>query len=78
MVSGAVITTNAHDLIIATTSGQVIRIAVETVKKLSRQASGVILIRMNGMDRVSTMTVVGEEAAETEEANNKQTIPEQK
>ncbi|HSX41938.1 MAG TPA: DNA gyrase subunit A [Candidatus Saccharimonadales bacterium] len=60
LTAGEVLDAAAHDLVIATTSGQVIRISVGSVKKLSRQASGVILIRMNGDDRVSTMAVVAE------------------
>lgn len=68
LVAGSVINDSSKDMIIATTSGQVIRISVESVKKLSRQASGVILIRMNGDDRVSTLTVVEEsDESETEE-----------
>ncbi|MBI4948225.1 DNA gyrase subunit A [Candidatus Berkelbacteria bacterium] len=71
LVSGAVIDQNSRDIIISTTSGQVIRITVESVKALSRQASGVILIRLNGTDKVSTMTVV-------EESQSEETTPEEK
>jgi len=66
LVAGAVLDENSIDMIIATHSGQVIRIAVSSVKKLSRQASGVILIRLNGQDKVSTLTVVGEGQGEPE------------
>lgn len=58
LAAGSVIDDQASDLIIASQSGQVIRISVATVKKLSRQASGVILIRLNAGDQVSTMAVV--------------------
>lgn len=71
LVAGAVVTVESKDLIIATTSGQVIRIAIDSVKKLSRQASGVILIRMNGSDKVSTMTVVNDEDVIEEAAPEK-------
>lgn len=64
LTAGEVINADAQDLVIATTSGQVIRIPVASVKKLSRQASGVILIRLNGSDRVSTMAVVSESEEE--------------
>ncbi|QQG50164.1 MAG: DNA gyrase subunit A [Candidatus Berkelbacteria bacterium] len=64
LADGAVATAEAKDLIISTITGQVIRIGVSSVKKLSRQASGVILIRLNENDRVSSLTVVGEEAEE--------------
>lgn len=64
LIAGAVFDKKAKDIVISTTSGQVIRISAASVKKLSRQASGVILIRMNGPDRVSTLTVVEEGEAE--------------
>ncbi len=60
LADGAVLNEGADDLIIATNTGQVIRISVQAVKKLSRQASGVILIRLNESDRVSSLTVVDE------------------
>lgn len=71
LVAGAVFDNNSKDIVISTTSGQVIRIPAGSVKKLSRQASGVILIRMNGSDRVSTLTVVEESEDEASEPNNK-------
>lgn len=66
LVSGAVITNSARDMIISTTGGQIIRISVKSIKQLSRQASGVILIRPNAGDVVSTMAVVSESDKETE------------
>lgn len=60
LAAGTVLREDSQDLIIATVSGQVIRIAVAQVKKLSRQASGVILIRLNGNDKVTALTVVEE------------------
>lgn len=65
LADGAVITSEARDLIISTVTGQIIRIGVDSVKKLSRQASGVILIRLNDNDHVSSLTVVGDEAEDT-------------
>ncbi len=67
LAAGEVIAADAQDMVIATTSGQVIRIPIASVKKLSRQASGVILIRLNGTDKVSTLTIVAEGSAEDEE-----------
>lgn len=64
LVTGTVIEEGAQDLIIATTSGQVIRIAVDSVRMLSRNASGVILIRVNQGDKVSSLAVVGAEDGE--------------
>ncbi len=64
LADGSVVYEAAKDLIIATTSGQVLRIPLASVKKLSRQASGVILIRMNEGDKVSSLTVVSETEAE--------------
>lgn len=64
LAAGAVLNSESKDIIIATVSGQVIRITTESVKKLSRQASGVILIRMNGADKVSALTVVEDSVEE--------------
>lgn len=60
LAAGAVLNDHSLDMIIATVSGQVIRIPVAQVKKLSRQASGVILIRLNGADKVTALTVIEE------------------
>jgi len=57
LVAGTVVSAQAKDLIIATTNGQVIRIDAKSVKQLSRQASGVILIRLDKEDRVSSLAL---------------------
>lgn len=57
---GSVIDEGAKDMIIASTSGQVLRININSIKTLSRQASGVILIRLNGSDKVSSISVVND------------------
>ncbi|MEK7171023.1 MAG: DNA gyrase C-terminal beta-propeller domain-containing protein [Patescibacteria group bacterium] len=67
LAGGTVITKQSRDLIIVSDSGQVIRIPITSVKKLSRQASGVILMRSSGSDKVVSLTVVSE-AEETVEA----------
>jgi len=59
LVFGSVVTKNSRDLIIVTTFGQVIRISADSVKRLSRQASGVILMRLASGDKVSAFAVVG-------------------
>lgn len=69
LAGGTVITKQSRDLIIVSDSGQVIRIPISSVKKLSRQASGVILMRSSGTDKVVSMTVVDE--AEEETPSNK-------
>jgi DNA gyrase subunit A len=71
LADGAVVTKEDKDFIISTTSGQVIRIGISSVKRLSRQASGVILIRMNGDDQVSSLTPVGEDEVEAEDPKAK-------
>jgi len=58
LAGGAVLNDQSKDLIIVTNSGQVIRIGVESVKRLSRQASGVILMRSSKGDHVVSLTVV--------------------
>ncbi|MEX1123954.1 MAG: DNA gyrase subunit A [Patescibacteria group bacterium] len=60
LVTGEVIEPDATEIIIATTSGQIIKIPASSLKKLSRQASGVILMRTNGSDKVSNLTVIYE------------------
>lgn len=68
LVGGVVLSDLEDDLILATSGGQVIRIAVQSVKQLSRQASGVILIRPNAGDHVCALTLVGKEAMSNKEA----------
>lgn len=60
LVAGEVIEPGSADLMIATTSGQIIKIPAASVKMLSRQASGVILMRTHPGDKVSNLTVVYE------------------
>ncbi len=60
LVAGEVIEPGSADLMITTTSGQVIKIPASSIKKLSRQASGVILMRTHPGDKVSNLTVVYE------------------
>jgi DNA gyrase subunit A len=60
LVAGAVINHGAKDMIISSLGGQVIRISIASVKQLSRQASGVILIRLNSGDTANSLTVVNE------------------
>lgn len=67
LAGGTVINDRSKDLIIVTNSGQVIRIPGASVKQLSRQASGVILMRSSKDDYVVSLTVVddSEEVEET-------------
>ncbi|MEX1052134.1 MAG: DNA gyrase subunit A [Patescibacteria group bacterium] len=62
LVAGEVIEPASADLMIATVSGQVIKIPAGSVKMLSRQASGVILMRTHPGDKVSNLTVIYESA----------------
>lgn len=66
LVAGEVFESGARDVIITTTAGQVIKISAESIKKLSRQASGVILMRLAKTDKVSSLTVVYESEKEDE------------
>lgn len=58
MSAAAIATTEDDDLIIAAASGQVIRIPVKEVRYLSRQATGVILMRLNASDVVRSLAVL--------------------
>ena len=60
LAGGTVINKQSKDLIIVSDSGQVIRIPIASVKRLSRQASGVILMRSSGSDKVVSLTVVND------------------
>lgn len=61
LAAAAVANAKSGDLIIATTDGQIIRITLQAVKQLSRQASGVILIRQATTDEVSSLVIVERE-----------------
>lgn len=58
LVAGTVVFGTNLDMIIVSLEGQVIRISLESVKLLSRQASGVILVRLSEKDKVSALAIV--------------------
>lgn len=47
-----------YDLILASSKGQMIRIVISSVKKLQRDTQGVILVRLNPGDKVTSVTVI--------------------
>jgi hypothetical protein len=47
-----------YDVILASSKGQMIRMALKTIKKLQRDTQGVTLIRLNKGDKVTSVTVV--------------------
>ena len=50
-----------YDLILASRKGQVIRMALATVKKLQRDTQGVTLIRFNQGDKVTSVTIISKD-----------------
>ncbi len=52
------------DLILASSKGQMIRIALASVKKLQRDTQGVILVRMGAGDKVTSVTVISKDKEE--------------
>ncbi|MEK7548750.1 MAG: DNA gyrase C-terminal beta-propeller domain-containing protein, partial [Patescibacteria group bacterium] len=57
IAAAATVSDAANDALIATASGQIIRISVAQVKILSRLASGVILIRLDKTDKVTSLMI---------------------
>ncbi len=47
-----------YDVILASSKGQMIRMALKTIKRLQRDTQGVALIRLNKGDKVTSVTVV--------------------
>lgn len=52
------------DLLIVSAMGQMIRIAMENVKKLGRDTQGVTLIRLDPKDKVTSVSIISEETNE--------------
>ncbi|MCL5407636.1 MAG: DNA gyrase subunit A [Patescibacteria group bacterium] len=52
------------DLILASSKGQMIRIALASVKKLQRDTQGVILVRMGAGDKVTSVTIMSKDKEE--------------
>jgi len=47
-----------YDVILASSKGQMIRLALSSIKKLQRDTQGVTLIRLNSGDKVTSVTVI--------------------
>jgi len=64
LVAASVLTGGEDGLVIVSRGGQVIRLRMQAVKEQSRQAAGVILMRLNGDDRVTSLALLGKEELE--------------
>jgi len=53
-----------YDVILASSRGQMIRLALASVKKLQRDTQGVTLMRMNQGDKVTSVTVIRKDATD--------------
>jgi DNA gyrase subunit A len=60
-----VVTDLSEELMVISTQGQVIRIPLEQVRVSGRQTRGVIIMRLDGPDRIASIAGVGT-AAELE------------
>jgi DNA gyrase subunit A len=74
-LAGARIVRDGYQVMLISTGGTVIRIPVEEVKRLGRSTQGVIVMRLRGDERVSSLAPVveaenGDGASEAEEAES--------
>jgi len=61
LVAAAVLTGQEEGLVIVSTGGQIIRLDIAGLKEQSRQAAGVILMRLNENDKVSSLALLDRE-----------------
>jgi len=64
LLVGAWSVTEDDEVMIVTSKGRVVRIAVEDVPVLSRTAMGNILVRLDRGDSVADVTIIREDAME--------------
>jgi DNA gyrase subunit A len=62
-LAGALVVRDGYQVMLMSTGGQVIRVAVEEVKRLGRATQGVIVMRLRRGEHVSTLAPVIEQAA---------------
>jgi DNA gyrase subunit A len=67
-LAGALVVRDGYQVMLMSTGGTVIRMPVEEVKRLGRATQGVIVMRLRGAERVSTLAPVVEQAAGEEVA----------
>jgi DNA gyrase subunit A len=70
-LAGALPAREGYQLMLISTGGTVIRLPVEEVKRLGRATQGVIVMRLRGDERVSSIALV----AESEEAAADEALP---
>ncbi|MDQ3889639.1 MAG: DNA gyrase subunit A [Actinomycetota bacterium] len=61
-LAGALVVREGHQVVLISTGGTVIRIPVHEIKRLGRGTQGVIVMRLRGDERVSTLAPVVEHA----------------
>lgn len=66
-VVGTLVTLDGTDVMMVTDTGRLIRLPVEQVRVMSRQAGGVTLFRVDGDERIISVFPVMEDDTETEE-----------
>jgi DNA gyrase subunit A len=67
-LAGALPVREGYQLMLMSTGGTVIRLPVEEIKRLGRATQGVIVMRLRGDERVSSIALVAESEAEPEVA----------
>jgi DNA gyrase subunit A len=65
-LAGARVVREGHQVMLISTGGTVIRMPVEEVKRLGRSTQGVIVMRLRGEERVSSLALVMESASAAE------------
>jgi DNA gyrase subunit A len=67
-LAGAVAVREGEQLMLISTGGTMIKMSVSDIKRLGRSTQGVIVMRLRGDERVSSIARVAEGEAEPEEA----------
>ncbi|HYM63775.1 MAG TPA: DNA gyrase C-terminal beta-propeller domain-containing protein, partial [Gaiellaceae bacterium] len=69
-LAGALVVRDGYAVMLMSTGGTMIRMAVEEVKRLGRATQGVIVMRLRGDEQVSTLAPVADQAAVGVEDDN--------
>jgi DNA gyrase subunit A len=68
-LTGALVVRDGYAVMLMSTGGTMIRMAVEEVKRLGRSTQGVIVMRLRGDEQVSTLAPVADQGTVVEDEN---------
>ena len=74
LVTARMVTDRKADLLMTSTSGQVIREPLKDISILGRATQGVKLIKLNKGDKLAAVTLVQDTSLQTEEEGEKQIV----